>query len=62
MRADAPLLTLSAWGGASVKLLIVDDSSVVDGRLLEMLGGVEYLTEFSSIARSLHEAGPGNGQ
>lgn len=45
-----------------MKLLIVDDSSVVDGRLLEMLGGVEYLTEFSSIARSLHEAGPGNGQ
>jgi len=38
-----------------VKLLIVDDSSAVYGRLLEMLGGVEHLTALS-IARSLHEA------
>jgi DNA-binding NarL/FixJ family response regulator len=42
-------------GGASVKLLIVDDSSAVYGRLLEMLGGVEHLTALS-IARSLREA------
>lgn len=42
-------------GGGSVKLLIVDDSSAVYGRLLEMLGGVEHLTALS-IARSLHEA------
>lgn len=38
-----------------MKLLIVDDSSAVYGRLLEMLGGVEYFTALS-IARSLHEA------
>lgn len=38
-----------------VKLLIVDDSSAVYGRLLAMLGGVEHLTALS-IARSLHEA------
>lgn len=38
-----------------MKLLIVDDSSAVYGRLLEMLGGVEHLTALS-IARSLHEA------
>jgi CheY-like chemotaxis protein len=38
-----------------VKLLIVDDSSAVYGRLLEMLGGVEHLTALS-IARSLQEA------
>lgn len=38
-----------------VKLLIVDDSSAVYGRLLEMLGGVEHLTALA-IARSLHEA------
>jgi DNA-binding NarL/FixJ family response regulator len=43
------------WGGTSVKLLIVDDSSAVYGRLLGMLGGVEHLTALS-IARSLHEA------
>jgi DNA-binding NarL/FixJ family response regulator len=38
-----------------VKLLIVDDSSAVYGRLLAMLGGVEHLTALS-IARSLQEA------
>jgi len=38
-----------------VKLLIVDDSSAVYGRLLAMLGGVEHLTALS-IARSLREA------
>lgn len=38
-----------------MKLLIVDDSSAVYGRLLAMLGGVEHLTALS-IARSLHEA------
>jgi DNA-binding NarL/FixJ family response regulator len=38
-----------------MKLLIVDDSSAVYGRLLQMLGGVEYLTALS-IARSLREA------
>jgi DNA-binding NarL/FixJ family response regulator len=38
-----------------VKLLIVDDSSAVYGRLLAMLGGVEHLTALS-IARSLLEA------
>lgn len=38
-----------------MKLLIVDDSSAIYGRLLEMLGGVEHLTALS-IARSLHEA------
>ncbi len=38
-----------------MKLLIVDDSSAVYGRLLRMLGGVEHLTALS-IARSLHEA------
>lgn len=38
-----------------MKLLIVDDSSAVYGRLLGMLGGVEHLTALS-IARSLHEA------
>jgi len=43
------------WGGTSVKLLIVDDSSAVYGRLLGMLGGVEHLTALS-IARSLQEA------
>ncbi len=37
-----------------MKLLIVDDSSAVYGRLLQMLG-VEHLTALS-IARSLHEA------
>jgi DNA-binding NarL/FixJ family response regulator len=41
--------------GGAMKLLIVDDSSAVYGRLLEMLGGVEHLTALS-IARSLHEA------
>jgi DNA-binding NarL/FixJ family response regulator len=38
-----------------VKLLIVDDSSAIYGRLLQMLGGVEHLTALS-VARSLHEA------
>jgi DNA-binding response OmpR family regulator len=38
-----------------VKLLIVDDSSAVYGRLLTLLGGVESLTALS-IARSLQEA------
>lgn len=38
-----------------MKLLIVDDSSAVYGRLLEMLGGVAHLTALS-IARSLSEA------
>jgi len=38
-----------------VKLLIVDDSSAVYGRLLAMLGGVEHLTALS-IARTLREA------
>ncbi len=38
-----------------MKLLIVDDSSAVYGRLLAMLGGVEHLTALS-IARSLQEA------
>lgn len=38
-----------------MKLLIVDDSSAVYGRLLEMLGGVEHFTALS-IARSLQEA------
>lgn len=38
-----------------MKLLIVDDSSAVYGRLLAMLGGVERLTALS-IARSLREA------
>jgi len=38
-----------------VKLLIVDDSSAIYGRLLKMLGGVEHLTALS-IARSLQEA------
>ena len=38
-----------------MKLLIVDDSSAVYGRLLAMLGGVEHLTALS-IARSLLEA------
>jgi hypothetical protein len=38
-----------------VKLLIVDDSSAVYGRLLEMLGGVEHLTEAV-------ESGAGTGQ
>lgn len=38
-----------------MKLLIVDDSSAVYGRLLEMLGGVEHLTALA-IARSLDEA------
>jgi DNA-binding response OmpR family regulator len=38
-----------------VKLLIVDDSSAVYGRLLTMLGGVEHLTALS-IARSVQEA------
>jgi len=38
-----------------VKLLIVDDSSAVYGRLLAMLGGVEHLTALS-IARTLQEA------
>lgn len=38
-----------------MKLLIVDDSSAVYTRLLEMLGGVEHLTALS-IARSLQEA------
>lgn len=38
-----------------MKLLIVDDSSAVYGRLLEMLGGVEHLTALA-IARSLSEA------
>jgi len=41
--------------GGAMKLLIVDDSSAVYGRLLEMLGGVEHLTALA-IARSLHEA------
>lgn len=39
-----------------MKLLIVDDSSAVYGRLLAMLGGVEHLTALS-IARTLQEAG-----
>jgi DNA-binding NarL/FixJ family response regulator len=38
-----------------VKLLIVDDSSAVYGRLLAMLGGIERLTALA-IARSLQEA------
>lgn len=38
-----------------MKLLIVDDSSAVYGRLLAMLGGVERLTALA-IARSLQEA------
>lgn len=38
----------------SVKLLIVDDSSAVYGRLLALLGGVESLTALS-IARSFQE-------
>jgi DNA-binding NarL/FixJ family response regulator len=38
-----------------VKLLIVDNSSAVYGRLLALLGGVEHLTALS-IARSLYEA------
>ena len=38
-----------------MKLLIVDDSSAVYGRLLAMLGGVEHLTALS-IARTLQEA------
>lgn len=38
-----------------MKLLIVDDSAAVYGRLLTLLGGVEHLTALS-IARSLHEA------
>lgn len=38
-----------------MKLLIVDDSSAIYGRLLEMLGGVEQLTALA-IARSLREA------
>jgi DNA-binding NarL/FixJ family response regulator len=38
-----------------VKLLIVDDSSAVYGRLLQMLGGVEHLTALS-VARSLRDA------
>ncbi|HWR76866.1 MAG TPA: response regulator transcription factor [Thiobacillus sp.] len=38
-----------------MKLLIVDDSSAIYGRLLKMLGGVEHLTALS-IARSLREA------
>jgi DNA-binding NarL/FixJ family response regulator len=38
-----------------VKLLIVDDSSAVYGRLLEMLGGVEHLTALA-VARSLNGA------
>jgi DNA-binding NarL/FixJ family response regulator len=38
-----------------MKLLIVDDSSAVYGRLLQMLGGVEHLTALS-VARSLREA------
>lgn len=37
-----------------MKLLIVDDSSAVYGRLLNLLGGVENLTALS-IARSLRE-------
>lgn len=36
-----------------MKLLIVDDSSAVYGRLLGMLGGVRYLT--AAVARSLRE-------
>ncbi|MBC2731917.1 response regulator [Thiobacillus sp.] len=38
-----------------MKLLIVDDSSAIYGRLLKMLGGVEQLTALA-IARSLQEA------
>ncbi len=38
-----------------MKLLIVDDSSAVYGRLLAMLGGVEHLTALS-IARTVYEA------
>lgn len=38
-----------------MKLLIVDDSSAVYGRLLEMLGGVEHLTALA-VARSLNGA------
>jgi DNA-binding response OmpR family regulator len=38
-----------------VKLLIVDESSAMSGRLLMMLGGVVHLTALS-IARSLQEA------
>lgn len=38
-----------------MKLLIVENSSAIYGRLLTMLGGVEHLTALS-IARSLQEA------
>ncbi len=38
-----------------VKLLIVDDSSAVYRRLIELLGGVENLTALA-VARTLHEA------
>lgn len=38
-----------------MKLLIVDDSSAVYRRLIDLLGGVEHLTSLS-VARSLPEA------
>lgn len=38
-----------------MKLLIVDDSSAIYGRLIEMLGGVEHLTAVA-VARTLREA------
>lgn len=37
-----------------MKLLIIDDSSAVYRRLIELLGGVERLTALS-VARSLHD-------
>lgn len=56
VRVGAPLSAHNLFvERAAVKLLIVDDSSAVYGRLLEMLGGVEHLTALS-IARSLREA------
>lgn len=39
----------------AVKLLIVEDSSLVYRRLIDMLGGIERLTALS-IARSVREA------
>lgn len=42
-------------GWAAVKLLIVDDSSAVCGRLFGILGGVKHQTALA-VARSLREA------
>jgi two-component system response regulator DesR len=42
-------------GELDVKLLLVDESSAMSGRLLAMLGGMKHITALS-IARSLRQA------